>query len=224
MDIFIGTKRIITFRPSIILKQSTSMRTSFFMAAIAALIMGCGPSTQIERSFKEPSSTVTFNDMKKVLVVSFAQSESARMQIETQVANMLQGRGVPSYSYKITSTKGADPEEVSKALDADGFDGALVMRLVEKEKETNYVPGTTTGPYYGGFRGYYGYGYGAYSTPGYYVEDKIYHIETNVYDLKADKLVWSAMTATTNPNKMEKTVNEIVDVLAKQMRKDGFLK
>jgi hypothetical protein len=200
------------------------MRTTLIAIAFVGLLVSCGPSTQIERSFKEPTSKVIFNDMKKVLVVSFAQSESARMQVETQVANMLQGRGVPSYNYKIMTEKGADAEAVSKALDADGFDGALVMRLVEKEKETSYVPGTTSGPYYGGFRGYYGYGYGAYSTPGYYVEDKIYHIETNVYDLKADKLVWSAMTATTNPSKMDKTINEIVDVLAKQMRKDGFLK
>jgi hypothetical protein len=164
------------------------------------------------------------NDMKKVLVVVFAQSETARRQAEEQIVKRLQGRGVVSYSYKVVVEKGADSDAITAAIKADGFDGAIVTRLIDKEKETSYVPGTTTYPYYGGFRGYYGYGYGAYSTPGYYVEDKIYYIETNIYDLKADKLIWSAVTSTTNPGKLEKSINELGDVLGAQMRKDGLIK
>jgi len=185
-------------------------------------MVACTPSTVIDKSWKDPASTVKLNDFKKVIIMVFAQSETARRTAEEQLAKMLQGRGVPSYNQKIMVEKGANTEAISAALQAEGFDGAIVSRLVDKEKETTYVPGTTSYPYYG-FRGYYGYGYGAYGSPGYYVEDKIYTIETNVYDLKADKLVWSAVTASTNPGKTDKAIREIAEVLGEQMRADGFI-
>jgi DNA-nicking Smr family endonuclease len=78
------------------------------------------------------------------------------------------------------------------------------MRLADVEKETSYVPGTTTG-YYGGYGRYYGYGAGMYSSPGYYTTDKNYFVETMVYSVNPNKLLWSGTTKTVNPSKMEKT-------------------
>ncbi|HSC52238.1 MAG TPA: hypothetical protein VLC98_01355 [Phnomibacter sp.] len=199
------------------------MKKYFALAFFAVSLLSCGPATEISQSWKDPGSTTTLNDYSKILVVVFAKDETTRRQAEEQFVANIKGKGVPSYSYKILVEKGSDANAAATALVADGFDCAMVTRLVDKEKETSYVPGTTTG-YYGGFRGYYGYGYGAYYNPGYYVEDKIYTIETNVYDLKKDKLVWSAVSKTTNPGKISKELNIYADVLADQMRKDGFLK
>lgn len=198
------------------------MKKYLLLFAVGFSLIGCGPSTTIEKSWKEPTSTTKLNEYKKILIICFAQSETARRQAETQLAGLFKGRAVPSYDYKVLVEKGADADAVTAAVKADGFDAAIVTRLIDKEKETSYVPGTT---YYGGygFRGYYGAGYGAYGSPGYYVEDKIYYIETNVYDLKTDKLVWGAVTSTTNPSKMEKSISELADVLARKMREDGFL-
>lgn len=199
------------------------MKKYFALAFFAVSLLSCGPSTQIEQSWKDPATTTTLDQYSKILVVVFAKDETTRRKAEEQFVALMRGKGVASYSYKVMVDKGGDAAAVTSAVIADGFDCATVTRLVDKEKETSYVPGTTTG-YYGGFRGYYGYGYGGYSSPGYYVEDKVYTIETNVYDLKKDKLVWSAVTKTTNPGKMDKEFNIYADVLAGQMRKDGFLK
>ena len=97
------------------------------------------------------------------------------------------------------------------------------MRLADVEKETSYVPGTTSA-YYGGYGRYYGYGAGMYSSPGYYTTDKNYFVETTVYSVEPDKLLWTGTTKTVNPTKIEKTVNEIADVVSDKMKKDGFLK
>ncbi|HKH60557.1 MAG TPA: hypothetical protein VKA49_06985, partial [Flavitalea sp.] len=99
----------------------------------------------------------------------------------------------------------------------------LLMRLADIEKETSYVPGTTSG-YYGGYGRYYGYGAGYYSTPGYYQTDKNYFIETTIYSINPDKMLWTGVTKTVNPSKVNKTVNEIADVLISKMKEDGFLK
>jgi hypothetical protein len=199
------------------------MKKYLVFAFFAAFMFSCGPSTEIQQSWKDPGTTTTLDQYSKILVVVFAKDETTRRKAEEQFVALMRGKGVASYTYKVMVDKGGDAEAVTSAVIADGFDCATVTRLVDKEKETSYVPGTTTG-YYGGFRGYYGYGYGGYSSPGYYVEDKVYTIETNVYDLKKDKLVWSGVTKTTNPGKMDKELNIYADVLAAQMRKDGFLK
>jgi hypothetical protein len=91
------------------------------------------------------------------------------------------------------------------------------------EKETYYVQGTTTA-YYGGYGRYYGYGAGMYTNPGYYTTDKNYFVETTVYSVDPDKLLWTGTTKTVNPSKIEKTVNEIADIVTSKMTKDGFLK
>ena len=38
------------------------------------------------------------------------------------------------------------------------------------------------------------------------------------------KLIWTGTTKTINPSKMDKTVNDIADVVSDKMKKDGFLK
>jgi len=63
-----------------------------------------------------------------------------------------------------------------------------------------------------------------YSTPGYYTTDKNYFIETTVYSVDPDKLLWTGTTKTVKPDKIKKAVNEIADVVSDKMRKDGFLK
>ena len=62
-----------------------------------------------------------------------------------------------------------------------------------------------------------------YSSPGYYTTDKNYFVETMVYEVANDKLIWSGTTKTVNPSKMEKAVNEIADVVVDRMKSDKFL-
>ncbi|MNE46884.1 hypothetical protein D3C80_1412540 [compost metagenome] len=109
------------------------------------------------------------------------------------------------------------------------------MRLVSKEKEVNYVPGTYTGMYYGGFdgmyTGMYGYGfgnwYGMYSPnfydPGYYQETTSYMVETNVFSLKQNKLIWTGTTESQYVTDLGQTVDAIMQAVVKEMRKDGSL-
>ncbi len=199
------------------------MKKYFGFLFFTVSLISCSPSTQIKQSWKDPNTTYSSGQYSKILAVVFAKDEATRRMAEEQIVAHLNGNGVASYSYKSMVEKGGDADAITAAIIADGFDCAIVTRLADLEKETSYVPGTTTG-FYGGFRGYYGFGYGGFSSPGYYVEDKIYSIQTNIYDLKKDKLVWSAVTKTTNPGKMDKEFSRYIDVLADQMRKDGFLK
>ena len=144
--------------------------------------------------------------------------------MEDELVKRLNGKATASYTMDFKSLDTSNGSRaIEEKLKSEGFDGALVMRLVDVEKELNYVPGSTYPTYYGRYGGYYGYAYGAYGSPGYYQEDKVYTIETNIYSLKTDKLMWSGTTATTNPSNLNKTINEIADVIVEKMVSEGFL-
>jgi len=191
-----------------------------------ALMVACTPATQLEKSWIDPSVTPTsFKPFTKVLVVAKLKDESSRRIAEDKVAKKLKSPcvGVPSYSYL---TGDVSEEQLSAKLKSDGFDGVIIMQLKEVEKSTTYVPGTTyAGGWYGGYRGgYWGGGYGGvYGSPGYYSEDKTYLVETQIYSLSANKLIWAGTTSSLNPSKVEKTIDEVSYAIKTDLTAKGLI-
>jgi hypothetical protein len=185
-------------------------------------LIGCGPSTEIVKSWRDPASMISETGTQKILILGLVKDESSRRIVEDNLVKRMNGKGVASYTI-ITEemVKAAKEDHLEEELSKGGFTHVLLVRLADIEKETSYVPGTTTG-YYGGYGRFYGYGAGMYSTPGYYQEDKNYYVETAVYSINPNKLLWTGTTKTVNPSKMDKTINEIADVVGDKMRKDGF--
>ena len=200
------------------------MRNLILSLIVISTLVSCGPSTKIEKSWMEPGASVTASAPNKVLVIAMVKDETSRRVIEDHLVKRVSGTGVASYTLVSTDMLKEASDEALKKIVTDGkFTHIILMRLADVEKETSYVPGTTTS-FYGGYGRYYGYGAGMYSSPGYYTTDKNYFVETTVYSINPDKLLWKGTTKTVNPSKVEKTVNDIADVVAEKMKKDGFLK
>lgn len=203
-----------------------------FIAVLA--LSGCGSNTSIVNSWRDPNITVAQEHFKKVLVVALVKDEASRRTAENRIAasNPI---FKTSYQYLNETTKQLTQEQKLKILQDENFDGVITLRLVSKEKETNYVPGTYTGMYYGGFdgmyAGMYGYGfgnwYGMYSPYfydlGYYQETTSYMVETNIFSLKENKLIWTGTTKSEYVNDLGSTVDAIMEAVIKEMRKDGSL-
>ena len=198
---------------------------NFFLSAFVIItIISCGPSTKIVKTWMEPGASVAQNTENKTLAIAMVKDETSRRVIEDQLVKRLNGKAVSSYTIITPELlKEATEATIKQKLTEGQFSHVLLMRLADVEKETSYVPGTTTG-FYGGYGRYYGYGAGMYSSPGYYTTDKNYFVETTVYSVNPDKLIWTGTTKTVNPSNIEKTVNEIADVVSDKMKKDGFLK
>ena len=200
------------------------MRNLIVSLIVISTLISCGPSTKIEKSWMEPGATVTPSAPNKTLVIAMVKDETSRRVIEDQLVKRITTPSISSYTLISTDMlKEASDEALKKVITDGKFTHVLLMRLADVEKETSYVPGTTTS-FYGGYGRYYGYGAGMYSTPGYYTTDKNYFVETTVYSINPDKLIWTGTTKTVNPSKVEKTVNDIADVVIEKMTKDGFLK
>ncbi|BDU25906.1 MULTISPECIES: lipoprotein [unclassified Flavobacterium] len=210
------------------------MKKYLFLFFTVVVLSSCGSNTSIVNSWRDPKITVSQENFKKVLVVALVKDEASRRVTENRIAA---GNEIfkTSYQYLNESTKDLTKEQKLKILQDENFDGVITMRLVSKEKETTYVPGTYTGMYYGGFdgmyAGMYGYGfgnwYGMYSPnfydPGYYQETTSYMVETNIFSLKENKLIWTGTTESQYVTDLGQTVDAIMQAVVKEMRKDGSL-
>jgi len=200
------------------------MNKFIFLSVLLLSMMACSPSTKLVKSWAAPGVSITRDGSNKVLVIGMVKDESGRRVVEDQLVKKLQN-AVSSYtlvpSDKIQGTSDAD----LKKIVTDGhFTHVLMMVLTDVQDETYYVPGTTSMNYYGGYYGYYGYGASIYSTPGYYTTDKIYSVETTVYSVKPDELIWSGTTQTVNPANLQRTIDDVAESVAYEMKKQGFLK
>lgn len=196
------------------------------------LLVSCGgTNTVVLDSWKDPSTSIEKENFKKVLVIALVKNDLTRKRIESRFKE-INPIFYPSNHF-LNEKTGIDKEMLIKLLKSENADGVVTMRLVDVTTETSYVPGTTSTYYNSGYMNTYGYGtmfgswYGMYSpmyySPGYYVENSYYVVETNIFSLENNKLIWSAVTKTLQFTDIEGGLDDIIATLVQQMKKDGSL-
>lgn len=126
-------------------------------------------------------------------------------------------------------------EEMMANISKEGCDAVFTIGLLDVQTESRYVPPTTTvgvggyyNPYayghYNNFYGYYNYSYATVSSPGYYVSDRTYYIECNLFDVKTEKLVFSMQSKTTNPSDLESTSKAYVQEVFRKLETEKLIK
>jgi hypothetical protein len=99
------------------------------------------------------------------------------------------------------------------------------MRVVGRETQYTYQPSYWSSyPYYQRFwGGYWGWGWNTVYQPGYLTADQVVSVETLVYSLRQDKLVWAGVSETVSPQEVESFIADLAKAVTKQMTKDGLL-
>jgi hypothetical protein len=72
--------------------------------------------------------------------------------------------------------------------------------------------------YYGNFYGYYSYYYPVIYTDDYYTTDKTFFLETNLYDLASDKLLWSILSEATNPKNLDEWFDKFSPLILNHLK------
>ncbi|HEX7840287.1 MAG TPA: hypothetical protein VF469_22570 [Kofleriaceae bacterium] len=177
--------------------------------AVALAFAACGGSTTIEQSWKAPN--LPPNNLRNVVTVCISRDATMRRTVEDSMAQRLAHMGVRAVpTYSILSDDDLKDRDRAKAkLVAGGYDGVVALRLVGKETKLVATPMT--------FDGYWGMAWpGAYG-PGYLSTETVVRVETNVFSLADNKLVWSGLSKTVDPNTMRSAVDDITKVVAKAL-------
>ena len=182
------------------MKLRPSVRLALAASGLAALA-SCTASTQLTSSWTDPAASQ--RSYKKIVVVGVTPKTSSRRMYEDSFVQELQARGITAVSsYSVAGEGQLEKDAAAAKLKEIGADGVIVTRLVDQETYQTYYPPTYSSvaapsAYYGGWYGYYSMGYSYMTSPGYVEENKVYRLETNLYDAKGDKLIWSGLTETT---------------------------
>jgi hypothetical protein len=119
-----------------------------------------------------------------------------------------------------------DEERVKELLQQAGITGAVVMRVVDAGREVYQSTGSLqyVGGYYPSFWGYWGYGWSAVYQPGHITTETVVSIETLVYSVVQDQLLWAGVSSTTNPKNVPEFIRELCDLAGREIKKAGLVK
>ena len=199
-------------------------------ALILAMVLAAGASlaakTKFESVWKAPdAATVSFAG-QKVAALVIDKDDSLRVAGEEALVRELNARGMQGVaSYRIA------PKEVMQNADSArgwfekaGVQGVVAFRVVNDERRKTYQPSTWTSTYYTSLWGYYGYGWGAVYDPGYVRDERIVSLETLIFSVPKNTLVWAGLSVTENPKDGPKVVTEVVKEAVNEMRKQGLVR
>lgn len=191
-------------------------------------------STDVTASWKSPD--IAEEGYGNIFVAAFIPDIEAKQIIEGQIAALLDSVGIQAttslalFPDNFTKEQAEDQTLILDKVRANGNDAILTISLVDQESENRFVAGNDTyAPavafnYYTKFHTYYAHNYNEVYNPGYYSLDKIYYLETNLYDVKDEELYWSAQSDTYNPGDVEMFAGDFSKVILARMQKEGLVK
>jgi hypothetical protein len=202
------------------------MTRHLWALCIISLGVAACASTKVESVWKDKSQTGKLN---KVFVLAVLKEPANRDAVEYGIVNILNVdtlRAIPTLDY-FPNLDEIDKAKAKKMIKEFGIDGALVIRLVDRKAEKVYVPGTSYydalygNRYAGGWYNYYAYGYNAFRTPGYTTEDYISTVETAIYDIANDRILWTSVTET-RENTVPGAINSYLKAIDKPLKESGL--
>ena len=203
------------------------------IAALVLVLVGLTPlragSTKMISSWFAPEAKgVKF---RKLLAVVATRSVGTRRAAEDQMVSLLTDRGNNAQaSYELLSEiELEDPVSAKEKVVSSGADGAVVLRLHTFNSSTKDQPSIRSDNLPSGNRvdsisSEFTF-FAPHPSPGElsYTE-LVIQIETLVYSLKDDKLLWRGVSRTKNPLGVKVVIREITEQAIKTMKKQGLVK
>jgi hypothetical protein len=185
--------------------------------SLLLVLAACAPTTTIEQAWTTPTAQAP---MHNVVTLFVSNNQTMRHAGEDKLAMDLAQRGVRATpGYQVLGDQFQGGADAAKAqLQTMGYDGVVTMRIVDREKQIDYAPGTFDG-YWGTWGGYWGpyAGYGSYA----YTYD-IYRLETAAYSLKTNQLLWSVLTKSVDPSSARKLLDSTSKIVAGDLTARGL--
>ena len=177
---------------------------------LASFLVACQTS-KITHTWTDIS--VTPKQFNKILVLGVIKDDDRELQskMEKHMAGDLNDLGYSAFASSDiyppgTFVKG-DTAKATDAINSKGFDAVLTIVLLNKEKETEYIPGrisrTPYAIYYNRFDHYYYTISDRIYSEGYYTTTTRIFWESNFYSLSDKKMIYSSQTRSFDPGSKE---------------------
>jgi len=198
------------------------------------LLSGCA-STLIDSWADTKAEPLEFK-REKVVVVAVVKGQASRRVIEDRLAKKISERGAQGITmYSMLPDADVSDEAATRAaLEQAGVKGVVVVRPINTDRETSVTHATYYEPYYqnywGGYYGYgwgspyYGMGMGSSSSSTTVTETTVIYVESLVYSLKQNKLVWAGRSKAAPSDNLNVLVNDLSAAMISELKKAKLIR
>ncbi len=210
-----------------------------FVVVSIACLPGCSSSKKasvaVIGSWVKKDSLPT-TPVNSVFITVLTQNMNVRSTLENELASAAMANGIKAVrGLSVLTPVTGVPDSVligafTRKLHESGCNRLLLVSLLDSKNETKYIEGSsyTYNPYsygyYGFYPAYYASTYNTISTPGYYVTDNTYYIESNLYDVATEGILFSIQTKAVNPDDINKASHQFATTLVDELKNNGLLK
>ncbi len=189
------------------------------------LFVGC-TKTHVTGSWKK--SDYTGQPFTSIMVIGLTEDSTNRLFWENKMADKLRGSGVKTVVISLSTPINNIKIDKNKLLDyvkKQGIEAVLVTRLIDTKKEEVYrQPSTNPGTgYYRNFHNYFGHAHSQLSSQGYMTTQTVILLETNLYQVKNQELVWSMSSDTVQSNSIQKLMKSVSKKVLTTLKKDQLI-
>lgn len=186
----------------------------------------CSKKGQLETTIPAAWRNPEFDGepFKKLFVIGVGRDGSYRRLYEDSMVAALEAEGVTAQASWLPFPENdkLDKVRVIQAVQQGSFEAVLITRLLSVDEEVAYVPGkppTSSDLYMSG----YDQAHAVNSDPGYYATNTKYSVETAIYSVRDEMVVWLVRSETVNPDSVEEVIQSVSSSLAKRMKVDGLI-
>lgn len=198
--------------------------------ALMAMVLLAGSTvvagTKFLSVWKSPDATSVSFAGQKVAALIIDKDESLRIAGEEALARELTARGMQGVaSYRIVPKEELQNADKARGwYERSGVQGVVVLKVVDDKQRKSYNSSMWSSGYYTSLWGYYGYGWGAVYDPGYISIDRVVSLETLIYSVPKNTLMWAGVSETDNPKEASKVIADVVKQAVKEMHDQGLAK
>jgi hypothetical protein len=210
---------------------NSPMRLHTTWILVYVLIISCRTGTNVTNSWT--SKDAPRKPLQKVIIVPLMPDDERtfREKVGQQLATNFAGEGyITTTAYAEYGPKAFDKLSETQALkkiSGSNIDGVLIVTLLDQEKEKQYTSGSVS---YNPITSrqhrlwnYYTTSNARVNSSGYYSKDPKYFIETNLYDVKGNKLLYAAQSETFDRASADKLASNYAKAIVENMQEHNLL-
>lgn len=193
-----------------------SVKSFVYLFSFIFLIISCAGT---ELTHKQMNEAYKGGPVSDILVIAMMVNDDTRRIFEQKFVEQLKSAGTNA-----TLSVDAIPMPVDLDLKKETIfnaatqfekDAVIITRLIDKEEQDVYTRGGRA------HRGYYGsYAYDR----GYSSTRRILLLETNLYDVKTEKLIWSGQSKTSSKDSKSQIVNAIIKIVIDDLQNNNLIR
>jgi hypothetical protein len=204
------------------MKQS-SVKWFGYLFSFVFLIISCAGT---ELTHKQVNEAYKGKPVSDILVIAITGNEDSRRSFERQFVAQLKSAGVEAISSEDAIPMPPDlemkKETILNAVNQFENDAVIITHLIDKEAKDVYTRG---GDAQRGYHGFYHsrYTYSYARDPGYSSTSKTLRLETNLYDVKTEKLIWSGQSKTLSKDSKYQIINDVIKVVINDLQNNKLI-